>query len=86
MTGERRSPYPNRASQQRAVGAWCLYDFASSSYTTLIVTVVFAVYFREVIVGIGNIKYPKQSHGNNCRSKNEFYRHSPSPSFPKEQW
>jgi len=33
------------------VTAWCLFDFASSSYTTLIVTVVFAVYFREVVVG-----------------------------------
>jgi len=32
------------------VSAWCLYDFANSSYTTLIVTVVFAVYFREVVV------------------------------------
>jgi UMF1 family MFS transporter len=30
--------------------SWCLFDFANSSYTTLIVTVVFAVYFREVVV------------------------------------
>ena len=35
---------------RRQVAAWCLFDFANSSYTTLIVTVVFAVYFREVVV------------------------------------
>jgi len=29
--------------------AWCLFDFANSSYTTVIVTVAFAVYFREVV-------------------------------------
>jgi UMF1 family MFS transporter len=32
------------------VVGWCLFDFANSSYTTLIITVVFAVYFREVVV------------------------------------
>jgi UMF1 family MFS transporter len=30
--------------------SWCLFDFANSSYTTLIITVAFAVYFREVVV------------------------------------
>ncbi len=35
---------------RRATAAWCLFDFANSSYTTLIVTVAFAVYFREVVV------------------------------------
>ncbi len=30
--------------------AWCLFDFANSSYTTLILTVSFAVYFRDVVV------------------------------------
>jgi len=34
----------------RATAAWCLFDFANSSYTTLIVTVAFAVYFRQEIV------------------------------------
>jgi UMF1 family MFS transporter len=42
--------YPDVRSRRRAVTAWCLYDFANSSYTTLIVTVVFSVYFREVVV------------------------------------
>lgn len=36
---------------RRAFAAWCLYDFANSAYTTLIVTLVFSVYFREVVVG-----------------------------------
>ena len=36
---------------RRATIAWCLFDFANSSYTTLIITVAFAVYFRTVVVG-----------------------------------
>lgn len=34
--------------------AWCLFDFANSSYTTLITTVAFSVYFREAVVGASN--------------------------------
>ncbi|MCB5230360.1 MAG: MFS transporter [Candidatus Cloacimonas sp.] len=30
---------------------WVMYDFANSSFTTIIVTVVYSVYFREVVVG-----------------------------------
>ena len=35
---------------RRATVAWCLFDFANSAYTTLIITVTFAVYFRQVVV------------------------------------
>ena len=38
-------------SDRKAVAAWCLFDFANSSYTTLIVTVAYSVYFRDVVVG-----------------------------------
>ena len=38
-------------SARRAVAAWCLFDFANSAYTTLIVTVVYSVYFRDAVVG-----------------------------------
>lgn len=31
--------------------SWCLYDFADSSFTTLIVTVAYSIYFREVVAG-----------------------------------
>lgn len=34
-----------------AVASWCLFDFANSSYTTLIVTVAYSVYFRDAVVG-----------------------------------
>jgi len=40
----------SRGRGRLAVAAWCLYDFANSSYTTLIITVVFSVYFREAVV------------------------------------
>lgn len=36
--------------ERRATIAWCLFDFANSSYTTLILTVAFAVYFRTAVV------------------------------------
>ncbi len=38
------------SGSRRATAAWCLFDFANSAYTTLIVTVAFAVYFRQVVV------------------------------------
>ena len=30
---------------------WCFYSFADSSYVTVIVTVLFSLYFKDVIVG-----------------------------------
>jgi UMF1 family MFS transporter len=39
------------SSRSRAATvSWCLFDFANSSYTTLIITVAFAVFFRDVVV------------------------------------
>jgi len=35
--------------RRREILGWASYDFASSSYTTVIVTVVFSVYFVEVV-------------------------------------
>ena len=32
---------------------WIFYDFANSSFTTIIVTVVYSVYFKNVVVGNG---------------------------------
>jgi UMF1 family MFS transporter len=34
---------------RREVAAWCFYDFADSSFTTLIVTLSYALYFRGVV-------------------------------------
>jgi UMF1 family MFS transporter len=39
-----------RASRKEVL-AWCLYDFADSSFTTLIVTVAYGLYFRSVVAG-----------------------------------
>ncbi|MEW6544576.1 MAG: MFS transporter [Nitrospirota bacterium] len=33
----------------REIWAWCMYDFANSSFTTLIVTVAYSVYFVQVV-------------------------------------
>ncbi|HKQ98082.1 MAG TPA: MFS transporter [Candidatus Polarisedimenticolia bacterium] len=38
-----------RKAARREIVAWCLYDFADSSFTTLIVTVSYALYFRGVV-------------------------------------
>lgn len=35
----------------KEVWAWCMYDFANSSFTTLIVTVAYSVYFVQVVAG-----------------------------------
>ncbi len=35
----------------REIWAWCMYDFANSSFTTLIVTVAYSVYFVRVVAG-----------------------------------
>ena len=39
-----------RASKKELIG-WAMFDFANSSYTTVIITVVYAVMFPEIIVG-----------------------------------
>lgn len=37
--------------RRREIFGWACYDFANSAYTTVIVTVVFSVYFTEVVFG-----------------------------------
>ncbi|MFQ5877627.1 MAG: MFS transporter, partial [Acidobacteriota bacterium] len=39
----------SRKAGRIEVLAWCLYDFADSSFTTLIVTVAYGLYFRTVV-------------------------------------
>lgn len=38
----------------RQIASWCLFDFANSSYSAVISSVVFPVYFVSVIVGNGS--------------------------------
>jgi len=35
----------------KAVWSWCLYDFANSPFTTVVVTFIFASYFARVVAG-----------------------------------
>ncbi len=41
---------PNR---RREIFAWCMYDFANSAFPTLIITVAYSVYFKEIVAGGG---------------------------------
>lgn len=41
---------PNR---RREIFSWCMYDFANSAFPTLIVTVAYSVYFKEIVAGGG---------------------------------
>jgi len=41
-----------RASKKELFG-WAMFDFANSSYTTVIITVVFCIIFPKIIVGDG---------------------------------
>ena len=34
---------------------WLMYDFANSSFTTIIVTVIYSVYFKDVVVNRGEV-------------------------------
>jgi UMF1 family MFS transporter len=38
-------------ARRRELFGYCMFDFANSSYTTLINTVAYAVYFRQAVVG-----------------------------------
>ena len=50
MSTEPRAAIPYRAwPNKRAIWSWSLYDFANSSFTTLIVTFVYATYFTQAI-------------------------------------
>ena len=44
----------NQPASRGEILAWCFYDFANSSFTTLIVTLAYSVYFRQVVVAQGN--------------------------------
>jgi len=37
----------------KKIFGWIMYDFANSSFTTIIVTVIFSVYFKDVVVNAG---------------------------------
>jgi UMF1 family MFS transporter len=37
--------------KRRQIAAWCLYDFANSSYSAVIAATIFARYYTQVIVG-----------------------------------
>jgi len=43
----------NKDVPKREIFAWCFYDFANSSFTTVIVTAVYVLYFRKVVVPEG---------------------------------
>jgi UMF1 family MFS transporter len=47
----RTSHDEQRSPRRREVFGYCMFDFANSSYTTLISTVAYSVYFRQAVVG-----------------------------------
>ncbi|HHE54225.1 MAG TPA: MFS transporter, partial [Caldithrix abyssi] len=52
---------------RKEIFAWTLYDFANTSYSVIIVTVVYAIYFKQYIVGNFTIEL-----GNWCRNPGDF--------------
>lgn len=51
MSSETTTPAPEPTSTRGQRFAWCLYDFANSAFPTVIVTAVYVVYFKSVVVG-----------------------------------
>jgi UMF1 family MFS transporter len=45
------SPESVAPPSRRALFSWCLFDWANSPFATVVVTFVFAVYFKDAIVG-----------------------------------
>ena len=45
------SPAPSSLppASRREIWSWAMFDFANSSYTTIIVTVAFSVYFTTIV-------------------------------------
>lgn len=37
--------------KKKEIWSWCLFDFANSGYSAVILTVVFPVYYTQVVVG-----------------------------------
>ncbi len=48
-----QSPYAPATRKEQI--SWCLYDFGNSAFTTIIVTVVYGVYFTEVVAREGGV-------------------------------
>ena len=46
-TIDSKNSYPGTTKKQ--IWAWCFYDFANSSFTTIIVTVSYSVYFTQIV-------------------------------------
>ena len=40
-----------RLPNKREILGWCFFDFANSSFTTLIITIAFSVYFTKIVAG-----------------------------------
>ncbi|MCK5267183.1 MAG: MFS transporter [Spirochaetes bacterium] len=38
-------------SEKKSIFSWCLFDFANSAYTTIIITIAYAVIFPQLIAG-----------------------------------
>lgn len=46
-----------RQRRRREIFAWTLYDFANTAYSVIVVTVVFAIYFKQYIVADFRISF-----------------------------
>ncbi|WP_050436109.1 MFS transporter [Chondromyces crocatus] len=51
MTSSLPEPAVRTRASTREIFGWAMFDFANSSYTTVIITVVFSVIFPKIIVG-----------------------------------
>lgn len=51
------SPFDPPPVKPREIFGWCCYDFANSAFTTIIITVVYAVYFTGVVAE-GDVRAP----------------------------
>ncbi|MHB9041237.1 MAG: MFS transporter, partial [Melioribacteraceae bacterium] len=46
-----KNPMTNRSGEKFRVFIWTLFDFANTSYSIVVVTFLYAVYFKQTVVG-----------------------------------
>jgi UMF1 family MFS transporter len=47
------SPEANERDYQRTINAWAMYDWANSAFAVIILTAVFPVYYRSLVINTG---------------------------------
>ena len=83
MSSSPAAPEPRR--RRGEVFGYCMFDFANSSFTTLISTVAYSFYFRQAVVGAHDPRADLLWSIEGSSSSGVGLRAIPPPSTPRVQ-